>query len=445
MAKRRILFVEDDVITRTTVADFLDAAGYVVDQADTVLRAELMFRSNRPDAILADYNLPDANALDLLQRIKRIDPGVPVVVLTGNGSVDLAVRAMKEGADNFLTKPVELPALAILFERLIESDRQRRQVIASKLETPRPDPFLGTSAAIRELRELATTLAASDSSVLLLGETGSGKGVLARWIHEQSARSDEAFVNLNCAGLNRDFLESELFGHERGAFTGAVALKQGLLEVAHRGTLFLDEIGDVDGQVQPKLLKVLEEKTFRRLGDTRDRKVDIRLIAATHQHLRAAVRAGRFRNDLYFRISTVPLQIPPLRERKEDIPAIAAAILSEIEHQTGRAPLKLGEAATAALVHYSWPGNVRELRNSLERATILSTSGELKARHLVVEENAPPPTDSDLDLTLDEVEMRHIQRVLDAEGGSVERAAKRLGIPRSTLYYRLKQKQGEKS
>ncbi|MEE8218183.1 MAG: sigma-54 dependent transcriptional regulator, partial [Vicinamibacteria bacterium] len=275
------------------------------------------------------HMLPDGTALDLLPRIKELDASLPVIVLTGHASIDLAVRAVKEGADQFLAKPVELPALLVLLRRLLESQRARRRQIAGRTRQAREeiDPFIGSSAPLRKLAEEARRVAASSSPILIEGETGSGKGVLARWLHRNGPRADEPFVDMNCAGLSRDFLETELFGHEKGAFTGAVSAKVGLLEVAHRGVVFLDEIGDLDPQVQPKLLKVLEEKRFRRLGEVRDRQVDIQLIAATHQNLAAMARERKFRSDLYYRISTIPLRVPPLRERPEDIPALARRLV----------------------------------------------------------------------------------------------------------------------
>jgi transcriptional regulator with PAS, ATPase and Fis domain len=245
-------------------------------------------------------------------------------------------------------------------------------------------------------------------------------------------------VDLNCAGLSREFLETELFGHEKGAFTGATAAKPGLLEVAHRGTIFLDEIGDVDPQVQPKLLKVLEEKQFRRIGDVRDRRVDIRLLTATHQNLGELVREKRFRNDLFFRINTVPLRVPALRERAEDVPALAEQILEGLAARWGYARIALSADASEALAGHSWPGNIRELRNVLERAVLLSGSPVIERRDLRFEAAEPTAAPYDLDRTLIEVERQHIERVLRAEGGRVEAAAKRLGIPRSSLYQKIK-------
>src|SRR5688500_8304362 len=381
VAKNRVLVVDDEPGVRFGLREFLEAKGFDVDEAATCVAAEAMFKSRRPDVAILDYSLPDGNALDLLPRLRALDATVPQVILTGHGSIDLAVRAVKEGAEHFLTKPVELPALLVILRRLLDAQRHRQRHAAGvrREATGRIDPFALPSAAIRALAEDAERVARSESPVLVLGETGVGKGVLARWLHDHGPRAEEAFVDLNCASLSRELLESELFGHEKGAFTGAVAAKEGLLEVAHRGTLFLDEIGDVDAAVQPKLLKVLEEGRFRRLGDVRDREVDVRLIAATHQDLAVAVREKRFRSDLYFRISALPLLIPPLRERPEDIAVLARALLDRIGFEVGRTDLSLSEDAVAALQAYSWPGNTRELRNVLERAVILGQGQVLGA------------------------------------------------------------------
>jgi DNA-binding NtrC family response regulator len=441
MARNRVLVVDDEPGVRFGLREFLEAKGFEVDEAATCQAAEAMFKSRRPDAAILDYSLPDGNALDLLPRLRALDVTVPQVILTAHGSIDLAVRAVKEGAEHFLTKPVELPTLLVILRRLIEHQRNRQRQIASGRRDPQGkiDPFALPSAAMRALAEDAARVARSDSPVLLLGETGVGKGVLARWLHDHGPRADEAFVDLNCASLSRELLETELFGHEKGAFTGAVAAKEGLLEVAHRGTLFLDEIGDVDAAVQPKLLKVLEEGRFRRLGDVRDREADVRLIAATHQDLAEAVREKRFRSDLYFRISALPLVIPPLRERPDDVAALADTLLERIGDDLGRGELSLSPEALEALQAYPWPGNTRELRNVLERAAILSRDEVLVPRDLRFSaslEGASPSADSRL--TLEEVERRHIERVLGEEAGHVERAARRLGVPRSSLYERIK-------
>jgi DNA-binding NtrC family response regulator len=440
MSRNTVLLVDDEPSVRFGMRDFLEASGYAVEEAQSCQEAQAAFRSGRPDVAVLDYSLPDGTALDLLPRLKALDPDVPIVILTGMGSIELAVRAIKEGAEHFLTKPVELPTLRVILERLLENQRNRHRQVARRSKAARQtvDPFVGKSAAMRQLAGDARRFLSSDSPVLIRGETGSGKGVLAAWLHQNGPRAEEAFVDLNCATLSKDLLESELFGYEKGAFTGAVAPKQGLLDVAHRGTLFLDEIGDVDPAVQPKLLKVLEEKRFRRLGDVRDRQVDVRLVAATHQDLGKAVREGRFRSDLYYRISTIPLVVPALRERLEDLPLIAQRLLDDLSGDLGRGPFALSPDALAALRAYSWPGNVRELRNVLERAVLLSEDRVLGRRDLRFEPGAAEETESELGLTLDELERRHIERVLQAEQGRVEAAARRLGIPRSSLYQKIK-------
>ena len=440
MAHHKILLVDDETGVRFGIQKFLGAKGYEVKEADTCHGAEELFRDTRPDLAVVDYLLPDGTALDLLPRLRQIDPGVPVLILTAHGSIDLAVRAIKEGAEQFLTKPVELPALLLVLEKLLENQRNRRKQLAGTSQRSRQavDPFLGSSDVIRRLAEQAGRLALSDSPVLIEGETGTGKGVLARWLHEHGARAEEAFVDLNCAGLSEEFLETELFGHERGAFTGASAAKTGLLEVAHRGTVFLDEIGDMSLQVQPKLLKVLEDKKFRRLGDVRDRFVDIRLLAATHETLASQVREKRFRSDLYFRISTLPLRVPPLRERPEDIPFLARYLLGRMAADLGRGEVELSPAAERALRQYAWPGNIRELRNVLERALLLGGRQALEPRDLLFDTAPSGAWSQDTHLTLRELEASYIERVLQEEQGRVAEAAQRLGVPRSSLYEKIK-------
>lgn len=434
----KVLVVDDEDDVRFALRRYLGAKGYEVVEAATCKDALETFLASRPDAAVLDYSLPDGTALDLLPRMREADPSAPLVVLTAHGSIDLAVRAVKEGAEQFLTKPIEMQALVVVLERVLANRRVVRRQIAGAGRQMRGtvDPFLGTSAAIDGLRFQAERVLPSDSPILVQGETGTGKGVLARWLHDHGPRAQEPFVDLNCAGLAKEFLETELFGHERGAYTGAVASKAGLLEVAHRGTVFLDEIGDVDPQVQPRLLKVLEEKRFRRMGDVRDRSVDVRLIAASNQDLQALVRERRFRSDLYFRINTIPLVVPALRERPEDIPAIAERLLEGLRRDLGRPALRLTEDAIAALARYSWPGNIRELRNVLERAALLGAGPELTRRDLRFD--TPDEEITGDDATLVAQERRHIERILGEEQGRVELAARRLGITRSALYKKLR-------
>lgn len=441
MARNRILIVDDEPGLRFGIKDFLELQGYEVDEAESCRDAQETFRGSRPDVVIADYMLPDGTALDLLPRLKEINPDTPLVILTGHGSIDLAVRAIKEGAEQFLTKPLELPTLMVILKRLLENQRNRHKQLASRTRQVRGaiNPFIGVSSGIRALAEQAKKVLATESPVLILGETGTGKGVLARWLHDNSPRAEEAFVDLNCAGLSRELLETELFGHEKGAFTSATASKQGLFEVAHRGTIFLDEIGDVDLQIQPKLLKVLEEKRFRRVGDVRDRQVDVRLIAATHQDIGQLVREKRFRDDLYFRVSTIPLAFPSLRERIEDIPIMAEYLLEKLASDLGRGDIRLEPDSVKALQSYAWPGNVRELRNVIERAVLLSEQKNIRFEDLNFDGSSSSRTSYlDSTLTLTELEKQHIQRVLEEEQGRVEKAATRLGIPRSSLYQKIK-------
>jgi len=439
----RVLLVEDQEALRLAVREYLVARGFEVLEAATCEQARRVFADAHPTAADLDYHLPDGTALDLLPEFKRSDPFAPLIILTAFGSIDLAVGAIKAGADQFLTKPVELAALTVVIQRAIEARRDRQKQLAGRPRQEREavDPFLGSSALIRKLEEQARRLLEVDTPVLIQGETGAGKTLLARWIHANSRRSDEAFVDLNCAGLSRELLETELFGHEKGAFTGAVANKTGLFEVAHRGTVFLDEIGDVDPQIQPKLLKVLEDKQFRRLGDVRDRKVDVRLLAATHQELSTLVREKKFRSDLYFRISTVPLSVPPLRERPEDIPILAEKLLQTANAELGKSGFTLKPDAMDAMCRYAWPGNIRELKNVIERAVLLSGSRELSRRDLLFEPQVEgwDGWTSDGSLTLEQLERKYIEWTLQQCGGKVVEAAKRLDIPKSTLYQKLKQ------
>jgi DNA-binding NtrC family response regulator len=441
MVKNKVLIVEDEAGVRFGIRDFLEAKGFEIEEATSCQEAIESFQSSRPDAVFADYMLPDGNALELLPRLKAIDPAVPLIILTGHGSIDLAVRAIKEGAEQFLTKPIELPALFVILTRILENARNRQKQLVRKTRQDResPDPFTGTSAAIRSLADQAAKVATTESPVLLFGETGTGKGVLARWLHQNGPRAEEPFVDLNCAGLSKEFLETELFGHEKGAFTGAVTSKPGLLEVAHRGVVFLDEIGDMDPTVQPKLLKSLEEKRIRRMGDVNDRRVDIHLIAATHLDLALAVREKRFRSDLYFRINTIPLTIPTLRERPEDIPLLARNLLKKLSTDVGRGAFELSAEAEEVLRKHPWPGNIRELRNVLERAILLADQSVLQPRHLRFDSASPPEmTTGDTSLTLVEMEQRYIEIVLAEERGHVDQAARRLGVPRSSLYQKIK-------
>jgi len=431
----RILVIDDEAQVRGGIRRYFEANGFEVNEAESPSAAEQQFRAQPPDLAILDYGLPEVNGLDLMPVLKQIDERVPIVMVTGHGSIDLAVRAVKQGADHFLEKPVKLPALLVIVRRVLESYRNRRRQVAASAQEGRQqlDPFAGASDAIKRFADDAHHVLDSHAPVLIQGETGTGKGVLAAWLHHHGPRAEEAFVDINCAGLSRELMESELFGHERGAFTGAATAKLGLLDLAHRGTAFLDEVGEIDPTLQPRLLKVLEEQRFRRLGDVRDHVVDVRLIAATNRDLAKLSREGKFRSDLYFRINTVALAIPPLRKRIEDIPRLAHEVAANLRP----GGVDFTPAAMKMLQSYAWPGNIRELRNVIERALLHAhQAAVLDTPDLRFEHTSE--LEDDLDLTLEELERKHVERVLRAESGSVEAAAARLGISRSALYVRLK-------
>lgn len=439
MSSYRLLVVEDEEPIRFSIGRFFAKKGFQIAEADSTASALERFREARPDVVLVDYCLPDGDGIQLLRSLRSLDPGVPVVMLTGYATIDLAVRAIKEGADQFLTKPVELGTLLVVVQRILENQRNQQINLAGRSSQKRQavDPFLGTSPAIRRLEDEARKLLPSASPILIAGETGTGKGVLAAWLHRNSPRGSDAFVDLNCAGLSREFLETELFGHEKGAFTGAGSAKPGLFEIAHRGTVFLDEIGDVDLEVQPKLLKVLEERRFRRLGAVKDREVDVHLVAATHHDLAALVEGGRFRADLFYRVGALPLRVPPLRERGEDVIALARMLTERIGNDLGFAAVQLTPGAEEALLRRSWPGNIRELRNVLERAILRQEGREISALD-VSEGSSEIATEAKATLTLKEAESRHIRFVLLQADGDVDAAAATLGLSRSALYQKIR-------
>jgi DNA-binding NtrC family response regulator len=433
----KLLLIDDDSEMRGMLARGLRLAGYSVLEAETCVEGAQVDRVENPDLLIVDYQLPDGTAFDVLEAMKERDSTAAAIVLTGLGSIDLAVRAIKAGAEHFLTKPVDLESLQILVKRTLDAQRERKQKSSAQARS-RPNPFLGESREIRELQRMAEAVLDSDAPVLIQGETGTGKGVLARYLHELGPRRRQAYVDLNCAGFSRELVEAELFGYQRGAFTGAVSSKPGLIEVADKGTLFLDEIGDLDPGVQPKLLKVLEERSFRRIGELSPRSSDLRLIAATHRNLGALVRQDRFREDLLFRVNTITLEIPPLRQRPGDVPALTQALLAEICSRAGRKPPELARDVLERLTRYSWPGNIRELRNVLERALLFSKQGVIDRSALHFDRSLVADDEDGACQTLDEAERQHITRVMGRTAGHVEQAAKILALSRSSLYAKLK-------
>ncbi len=379
MKKPHILLVDDEPATQFGFTRYLRNIGYEVTAVGTLADARRALGPHRFDAILLDMNLPDGNGVAWIREVRESLPDVAIVVITGGGDIPSAVSAMQEGADHFLTKPVNLPDLDVFLRKCLEIEKLRWKTrTAQRLVQKQSSPFFGNSARMAEIHEHMTVAADSESVVLIGGETGAGKGVLARWIHDNSSRNGGPFVEVNCSMLRGELLASELFGHVRGAFTSAVQDREGLIGVADRGTLFLDEIGDMDLGVQAQLLKVIEEKTYRRVGDVKTRRSDFRLICATNRDLEKAVAEGTFRSDLYFRISVFPLRLPPLRERPGDIPGLARTLLAK----AGAPAMELNSEVLDVLQKYAWPGNIRELGNVLERAVLLARGRNIEVQHL---------------------------------------------------------------
>lgn len=432
-----VLIVEDEPELRGALRALLEGEGIPTLGAGSAAEASELLSQREAGLILLDLGLPDMDGLELLSRLKASEEA-PVVVLTGRSDIATVVEAMKRGAENFLVKPTEPEQVVnIVKKELSRHVRQRHLEIQMAREKAHGARFpVGESKAMQQVRLLVQRVAQTDASVVLLGESGTGKGMIARLIHSLSRRREAPFLDVNCAALAPQLLETELFGHERGAFTDARERKLGLLEAAHGGTVFLDEIADMDWHVQSKLLKAIEDRRFRRLGGVREIQVDVRLIAASHRHLRAEAEAGRFRMDLYYRLNVFEITLPPLRERKEDILPIASAFIAELNPVLGRKVQGIHPDAARILESYPWPGNIRELRNVIERAMILVRGDEIRPEHLPREIRGQKGTDAGL-VSLAEMEAAHIRRVIQAVGGNLKKAAEILGISRSTLYEKL--------
>ncbi len=437
-----VLIVDDDADVLRGVGDYFERLGYEVYREESGESALEAYARHRPEVVLLDLKLPGMDGMQVLEELRRRDAAV--LLMTGHGDIQTAVRAMQLGAENFLAKPVDLPLLAAAAARALDKVRiKRHNALLVSRQAPDGDVVLGVSGAMRELAAQVELLAASErTTVLLTGESGTGKGWIARLIHRLSARREAPFVDVNCAGLSATFLDSELFGHEKGAFTDAKDLKQGLFEVADRGSLFLDEIADLAAELQPKVLKAIEDKSFRRLGGTREIKVDVRLIAATNHDIGEAVRMGRFREDLYYRLNVIPLHLPPLRERtREDRLALLKRLFTDLRVELPESPPDITSEALERLLVYPWPGNIREMRNVLERALIVGRGAErLGPEHLTAEfgKRAGEPLAQQQTVSLEEVERRHIERILRRHGGNRTRAAEELGISRATLINKIK-------
>lgn len=431
---RRVLVVEDDSSMRTAYERYLRRLGYTVESARTLAETSRKLSGFNPDAVILDLMLPDGNSLELISGLRAADPDIALVVITAVDDVRMAVQAMQRGADHYVVKPVRLDELKVVIEKAAEIHGLRRTRTIFRRQIKSQEVFFGRSLRWQELARQVELAAAGDSVVLLTGETGVGKGVLARWIHDHSRRAAGHFVELNCGALHGELLASELFGHVRGAFTSAVKDQPGLVEVASEGTLFLDEIGSMDLNLQPQLLNVIEEKRYRRVGDTRTRLSDFRLICATNRDLEELVRSGKFREDLFYRINVFPIPVPPLRQMKEDLPALFQHLLASLGHPEAR----ISPAAMKRLCRYDWPGNIREAKNVLERALILSGGATIGVEHLPELPGTGKGAGVRAGRSLKALEMEHIKRVIKECDGNISAAARVLGVSRATLYRRLK-------
>jgi DNA-binding NtrC family response regulator len=448
----RILVVDDEKLIRWSVGERLQRGGYEVLTAESGEEALEVLAAQSPDLVLLDVRLPGIDGLVTLQRALGQSPELAVLMMSAHSTVDIAVEAMKHGAIDFLVKPFPFQALDAAVERALTTARTRRQIQALTEErrggTEALAALVGRSAAMEQVRALASRLSGSDSTTVLIeGESGAGKEVVARAIHFSSGRADRPFLQVNCAALPEHLLESELFGHERGSFTDAHTQKRGLFESAEGGTVMLDEIGDLHPGGQAKLLRLLENKTFRRVGGVTELRADVRVLAATNVNLEERVAEGRFRADLFFRLNVVRIVMPPLRDHPEDVPALCAHFIARFNQEMKRHVKGVNAGAMQMLQAYRWPGNVRELRNVIERAFILHAGAEeLRPEHLAPElrgaaaarrpEKAPAvPQDG---LVLEDAERKLIQEALERSSGNQSRAARLLGISRDTLRYRLK-------
>ncbi|MBP7148279.1 MAG: sigma-54-dependent Fis family transcriptional regulator [Acidobacteria bacterium] len=437
--KGRILLLDDDRALREMAAEYLRSVGHDVDEVATLEQARARVRARRYDLVLTDLVLERGTGLDLLQEIRRDGIASEVIIMTGHGGVDAAVEAIRHGAYDFITKPLSLTRLSLDVAKALE--KQRLEQDLKRLESARLAGFgglLGASAAMRPVFALLERAAWSDSDVLLLGESGTGKEVAARAVHDNSSRRAGPFVPVHCGALSPELLESELFGHSRGAFTGADRGRKGLFLAADGGTLFLDEIGTAPVRVQVGLLRVLQERQVRPVGAEQGVAIDVRIVAATNADLEEAMADGRFRQDLYYRLATLVIRIPPLRERREDIPLLVGPLLERLARRVGRRPT-LAPRALERLAAYDWPGNVRELAHVLEQAALMAKGPLIGERDLPLPRLAPKEPFA----TLEEVEREHIRRVLEACAGNKGKAARILGVPRATLYRKIERYQLE--
>jgi Nif-specific regulatory protein len=463
----RLLVVDDEATARRALATLLTEDGYAVETAASGDEALERISTNPPDIVVTDVRMPGIDGVELLHRTKALDPNIAVVVMTAFGTVGDAVRAMRGGAEHYVTKPVDLDELSLVLERVMQTRALRAETNLLRARVRNEHRFenlLGTSAPMQSLVKTILQVAPSRATVLITGESGTGKERVAQAIHEASPRKDGPFVKLHCAALAETLLESELFGHEKGAFTGANTRREGRFKMAHGGTLFLDEISEISPAIQVKLLRVLQEREFERVGGNETLKVDVRIIAATNRDLANLVRDGRFREDLYYRLNVVSLRLPPLRARREDIPMLANHFLARFSRESGRTIEGFTSEAMSALSQHNWPGNVRELENAVERAVVMTPGTHVGREHLSLpyapvaaphasvasappgeRESAPTPSTSlgapppIPGAALEEIEKFAILSTLEACGGSTHRAADTLGVSVRMIQYRLRE------
>ena len=438
--KTRILIVDDELAIRVSLGDWLRRDGHQVDVAESGRAALDALKTQSFDVLIADVKMPGMSGLELLEQVKKDDPAMPVVMMTAYGSIESAVQAMKLGATDYVVKPFDPLEIGMLVGRILEDRLLRREHELLKhrvRDLVSAGLLVGQSPAMRKVFELIEDVSATDSVVLITGESGTGKEPVARALHQKSGRAQGPFVAVNFGSFTETLLESELFGHERGAFTGAVAAKQGLFELAAGGTLFLDEIGDASPKLQIDLLRVLQERKFRRVGGLRDLEVDFRFLSATNRDLEQAVGEGTFRRDLYYRLNVIQIHVPALRERREDIPALAEHFLERLRIRLNRKVASISPEALALLQRYDWPGNVRELENAIERAVVVGKEKRVQPQDLPISlQGAPCPEPADE--SLEAWEKIHVLRKLEQYKWNISQAAQALQIDRGTLYAKIK-------